>query len=69
MLTPLEAVRHGMGFDETGRWHRAKVLHMPAPRSDNDPMAPARGAIYGVLASGVLWIMIFLAVRILRSVL
>jgi hypothetical protein len=68
MATPLDAVRNGMGFDEAGVWHEAKVLHMPARRrSDDDPIAPARGAIYGLLASGVLWFLLFLAIRIFRS--
>jgi hypothetical protein len=55
MMTPVEAVRNGMGFDEVGRWHEAKVIRMPAPRRDDDPLAPARGAIYGLLAGSVLW--------------
>jgi hypothetical protein len=66
-MTPLEAIRSGVGFDEAGRWHKPKVLYMPARRRDDDPLAPARGAIYGLLASGVLWMILLLAVRILRS--
>jgi hypothetical protein len=69
MTTPIDAVRNGMGFDQAGRWHRAKVIHMPAPRRDDDPLAPARGAIYGLLASAVLWAFVLLAVHIVRSIL
>jgi hypothetical protein len=69
MMTPVEAIRSGAGFDQAGRWHRPRVLYMPARRRDDDPMAPARGAIYGLLASGFLWMVLFLAVRILRSLL
>lgn len=69
MMPPIEAVRNGMGFDQAGRWHRAKVLYMPPRRRDDDPIAPARGAIYGLLASGVLWMLLVLAVRLVRSLL
>jgi hypothetical protein len=67
MVTPIDAVRNGMGFDEAGIWHEAKVLRMPAPRRDDDPLAPARGAIYGLLASSVLWLLVFLLIHIFRS--
>jgi hypothetical protein len=68
-MPPLEAIRTGMGFDEAGRWHEAKILYMPPRRRDGDPLAPARGAIYGLLASGALWTLILLSVHILHSLL
>ena len=68
-MPPFEAVRNGMGFDAAGRWHETKVIYMPAPRGDDDPLAPARGAIYGLLASGALWMLLLLAVHFLRSLL
>lgn len=68
-MPPIDAVRNGMGFDEAGRWHQAKVLRMPVPRRVDDPLAPARGAIYGLLISTGLWMLLFLAVRIVRTVL
>ncbi|HTV14601.1 MAG TPA: hypothetical protein VME68_07795 [Acidobacteriaceae bacterium] len=68
-MPPIDAVRNGMGFDEAGHWHKAKVLYMPASRRDDDPLASARGAIYGLLISSALWLVLLLAVRILRSVL
>lgn len=67
MMPPIDAVRNGMGFDEAGRWHQAKVLYMPASRRDDDPLAPARGALYGCLLSGVLWVVLFVAAHFLRS--
>lgn len=69
MMPPTEAVRHGMGFDRAGRWHRARVIYMPVRRREENPLAPARGAIYGLLASGVLWVLLLLAVRLVRNLL
>jgi hypothetical protein len=68
-MPPTEAIHTGMGFDEAGCWHQAKVLYMPARRSDGDLLAPARGAIYGLLASGALWALILGAVHILHKLL
>jgi hypothetical protein len=67
MMSPTEAIRNGVGFDEVGRWHHPKVLYMSARRRDDDPLAPARGAIYGLLASGALWLGLILAVHFLDS--
>jgi hypothetical protein len=67
MMPPIEAVRHGMGFDHAGRWHKARVIYMPGRPREENPLAPARGAIYGLLASGVLWVLLILAVRLLRT--
>jgi hypothetical protein len=67
MVTPIEAVRNGMGFDEAGRWHQPKVVSMPAPRREDDPLATARGVICGLLISGALWLLLFIGVRMLRS--
>jgi hypothetical protein len=66
MVTPIEAVRNGMGFDEAGRWHQHKVVSMPAPRREDDPLSTARGVIYGLLISGALWLLLFIGVRTLR---
>ncbi|HEX4006212.1 MAG TPA: hypothetical protein VHX60_08560 [Acidobacteriaceae bacterium] len=57
MMTPVEAVRAGMGFDQAARWHEAKVSFFPARRSKGeDPIAPARGAIFGLLLSAGMWV-------------
>lgn len=64
MVTPIEAITTGMGFDEAGRWHDARAIRfMPAPRPDDDLMAPARGAIYGLLGGGFLWFGVIVVAR------
>lgn len=71
MVTPVDAVRSGMGFDEAGRWHRAKprLVRVSRKYGDADPLAPARGAIYGLAAGAVLWIcLIFAAKALLRLI-
>jgi hypothetical protein len=67
MATPIDAIRNGMGFDEAGHWHEAKVLQMPSRRRNGDPLAPARGAILGLLAGSALWLLLFLVIHIVRS--
>jgi hypothetical protein len=67
MVTPIDAVRSGMGFDPSGRWHEAKAPYLPAHRraSDIDPNATARGAALGILIGGVMWVGILVALRAL----
>lgn len=68
-MTPVDAVRSGMGFDEAGRWHRAKPRLVRVSRlyGDADPLATARGAIYGLAAGAVMWVgLIFIAKALLR---
>lgn len=65
MLIPIDAVRSGMGFDQAGRWHRARAGYLPARRRSGDPLDPARGAILGLVISGALWIGIVAGVRVL----
>ncbi|MGC2618124.1 MAG: hypothetical protein WA414_03730 [Acidobacteriaceae bacterium] len=66
MVTPIDAITTGMGFDEAGRWHDARTFRFrPAPRQDDDLMAPARGAIYGILGGGILWFGLILVGRFL----
>lgn len=71
MVTPIDAVRYGMGFDEAGCWHEASPRFTPARRKfgDEDPLAPARGIVYGALASALLWVGIAAAARALFSIL
>jgi len=65
MVTPVDAVRSGMGFDATGRWHRAQPrLVLMSPRFRNeDLLAPVRGAIYGIVAGAILWIGLIVVVK------
>lgn len=67
MVIPVDAVRSGMGFDAAGHWHRAKPRLVRASRTgrDADPLAPARGVIYRLVAGIVLWIGIVFAVKAL----
>jgi hypothetical protein len=67
MVTPIDAFATGMGFDKTGRWHEARTRFMPVPTPDDDVMAPARGAIYGLLGGGLLWFGLIVVARILIS--
>jgi hypothetical protein len=69
MVTPIEAVRSGMGFDPSARWHQAKVSYFPARRTQDreDPIAPARGAIFGLLISGVMWVGLIVVARYLTG--
>ncbi|HTX40219.1 MAG TPA: hypothetical protein VMD25_00220 [Acidobacteriaceae bacterium] len=71
MVTPIDAVRCGMGFDERGHWHQARPRFIPAPRqsTDQNPLAPAHGLVWGAVAGGVLWIGIIAAVRVLLHLL
>jgi hypothetical protein len=66
MVSPIDAINSGMGFDEAGRWHSARPAFFPARRreSDESPLAPARGAIYGLLIGGAMWIGIIALVRV-----
>ena len=69
MVTPVDAVRGGMGFDEAGQWHRARPRLIRATRryGDEDPLAPVRGAIYGLVGGAILWIgLIIVAKALLR---
>ncbi|HTV82030.1 MAG TPA: hypothetical protein VME18_05225 [Acidobacteriaceae bacterium] len=67
MVTPVDAVRGGMGFDEAGRWHQAKPRLVCASRryGDADPLAAARGAICGLVAGAALWIVLIFAAGVL----
>lgn len=71
MVTPIDAVRCGMGFDARGHWHEARPRFIPAPGKigDNDSLAPARAAFWGVVAGGILWIGIIAASRALLHLL
>lgn len=71
MVTPVDAVRSGMGFDAAGRWHQARprLVRVSRMYGSEDPLAPVRGAIYGIVGGAVLWIGLILVARaILRLV-
>ena len=57
-ITPIDAVRCGMGFDQAGRWHRAEprlVSTNSRKYGDENPLAPMQGLIWGVLGGLALW--------------
>jgi hypothetical protein len=63
MVSPIDAIRYGAGFDETGRWHEANVRFVPAkPKyGEGDPVAASRGLLVGLFVSGVMWVGLFMA--------
>lgn len=67
MVTPIDAVRSGMGFDAAGHWHRARIAWVAPdrPHGDDDRAAPVRGIFYGLVISAALWVGIFAGVRAL----
>lgn len=67
MVIYIDSVRYGAGFDETGRWHEATPTFAPAEKRENDPLNPARGAMYALVFSGVLWIGLLAAGRAVLS--
>jgi hypothetical protein len=65
MVINIDAVRYGAGFDATGNWHEGKADFLTAAEAKQDAelIAPARGAVYGMLLSTVLWVGLVAAVR------
>lgn len=69
MVTPINVIRSGMGFDQTGHWHEARASFQPASHraGEEDPIAPARGAIFGLLISGAAWFAVIATIRTVSS--
>lgn len=66
MVTPIDAVRCGMGYDEAGHWHKANLRRVQVWDDEReDPLAPMTGLLWGALASGALWAVLILAVKAL----
>jgi hypothetical protein len=65
MVIPIDAVRYGVGFDAAGQWHEPGADFLPAEAEEagKEAMAPARGAVYGVLLSAIVWVGLVAAVR------
>lgn len=65
MVIPIDAVQYGAGFDATGVWHEAAAEYLPTEEreAELEIMAPARGAVYGLLLSGILWVGLVAAAR------
>ncbi len=51
----VEEIRRGWGYDSDGRWHQRAAEVVPirkaSPVTENDPLAPVRGSLSGLLFS------------------
>lgn len=58
MVIPIDAFRYGVGFDAAGQWHDAVADYLPDQEREAEAqvMGPARGAVWGLLVSVVLWV-------------
>lgn len=65
MVISIDAVHYGAELDATAYWHAAVAEAMPEqqPEQTADVVAPARGAIYGLLLSGAMWVGLIAAGR------
>jgi hypothetical protein len=65
MLISIDAIRYGAGYDAAGHWHegRADVRSAAELEQDEKLIAPARGAIYGILLSSLMWVGLLAAMR------
>jgi len=69
MVIPIEAFRYGVGIDAAGQWHETKADYKPEQERDAEVelMAPARGAVWGLLASAILWVGLVGAAKLLLA--
>ncbi len=64
MVIPIDAIRYGAGLDALGRWHEeTEYRPTDAEEAERDMMAPARGAVRGLLLSGLMWVGLVAAAR------
>jgi hypothetical protein len=68
MLTLIDGVRYGTQVEQAGQWQEAAPWTKRAKREAENCLAPARGAIWGLALSAVLWVGIVEGVRALLSV-
>lgn len=52
----IDTVQYGVGFSESGSRHAAQPVLIPFERKADDPLNAARGIVWGLLLSSVLWI-------------
>ena len=57
MVSPIDVFRPGAGLNDIQNWREAHARFTTARRKfgEEDPIAPARGAILGLLMSSALW--------------
>lgn len=67
MVTPIDAVRCGMGFDERCRWHQGALRgrRISSRKAEDEGLALVRGMAFGLLFSALLWIGIIAAAKFL----
>ena len=65
MVVPINAVRYGAGFDAAGQWHEAKADRVRAEDrlARSADLAPARGAVIGLVLSSAIWVGLVMVVR------
>ncbi len=58
----IEEIRLGWGYDTAGRWHGVPAELVPireaAETDEDDPLAPARGTLWGLLFGALFWLLI-----------
>ena len=57
MVSPTDVFRSGAGLNDIQNWREPHTRFTPARRKfgEEDPIAPARGAMLGLLMSSALW--------------
>jgi len=65
MVISIDAVRYGANVVPSSDWHEvvAESMAEQARQTDAAVFAPARGAAYGLLLSGALWVGLVAAAR------
>lgn len=65
MVIPIDAIRYGADFDATSGWYDPPADHATGRerRQAAEVLAPARGALCGLLLSGALWLGLVALVR------
>ncbi len=64
MVVNIDVVRYGAGFDAAGQWHEVRDDDRgPTTQREKELIAPARGAVCGLLAGSLLWVCLVAAVR------
>jgi len=61
MVTPIDAVRFHSTFGEAGFWPRTEDSYSTQEQSEN--LAPARGAMLGLVLGGLMWVGLIAAFR------
>lgn len=64
MVTPIDAVRLNSDFGEAAGWLRDRSRDRSC-EADDENLAPARGAIFGLILGGLMWVGIIAFVRVL----